>query len=58
MLILTSKLERNGFEGLDYLEDKELVGWLQPKSCGEWLYIQVGAVMIGSLRGLLGTGAL
>lgn len=21
--------------------DKELVGWLQPESCGQWLYVQV-----------------
>ena len=28
---------------MDYSVDKELVGRLQPGSCGQWLYVQVEA---------------
>ena len=39
--IFISKLENLGLKG--GLFDRELVGWLQPEGCGQWLYVQVEA---------------
>ena len=39
--------------------DKELVAWLQPEGCGQWLFVQVEAGEAGRPPGIcLGIGAL
>ena len=39
--ILVIKVERCGFDGCTFSMDKEIAGWVHPKSYSQWLYVQM-----------------